>query len=163
MILGGRHPVIRLVWRGACRDKDDPIDIKAAAAFLNLHVHQVGGHEVGICWTVAIIYALYIAAAFFSSFARIDPSSMHKMIRATHLHIRHFFVKKKSKKDRKKQLLLLIKKYNSQAFAALKAKLIPVLIDAVAWSFCPLFLFVLFYSYEGFRQDTWLVIFLLAS
>lgn len=113
-------------------------------------------------WTVAIIYALYIAAAFFSSFARIDPGSMHKMIRATHLHIRHFFVKKKSKKDRKRRLLLLVKKYNSQAFAALKAKFMPVFIDAVAWSFCPLFLFALFYSYEGFRQDTWLVIFPLA-
>ena len=61
-------------------------------------------------WPVAIIYALYIAAAFFSSFARIDPGSMHKMIRATHLHIRHFFVNKKSKKERKKRLLFLVKK-----------------------------------------------------
>ena len=120
------------------------------------HSSDTGG------WTVAIIYALYIAAAFFSSFARIDPGSMHKMIRATHLHIRHFFVNKKSKKDRKKRLLLLVKKYDSQAFAALKAKFMPVFIDAVAWSFCPLFLFVLFHSYEGFRQDTWLVIFPLA-
>lgn len=111
---------------------------------------------------MAIIYALYIAAAFFSSFARIDPGSMHKMIRATHLHIRHFFVNKKSKKDRKKRLLLRVKKYDDQAFAALKAKFMPVLIDAVVWSFYPLFLFALFYIYEGFRQDTWLVIFPLA-